>query len=395
MAATTVDPPGVLPSNEDPSHGRQESVGVVLAESGPSFQAASCIVPPGQRQMCLAGLDLFLDQSIAARAGAATLAAIRDAISGQFAPDAAGKDCPAALDTRVEREINQKEYSPIPVPDETVTAPPAVQMVVQVSFVPGEATVCDMGLAPVLATPDGFDNGQLSLNAKIGSQSPRGPFTYSADATAWTSVPRAPAGQPLKTEFNPLSIDAAVDPHLSIAYESGGSDPGAEPVLQLAHVTISAVRQEVTLVGPTGPLLKVGLGPSLELSAGIKKKDAEEKVEDAESAGEDANEAEADVADQISGDAVAGIEEAVSEFDGLDISGDVAHALFDHLQATLDGALEADPVLVALVPAAADAVAGEVTAGDAAAIDAETAGEVGVEVGGTDALTDLFLVFVL
>ena len=402
LAATTVDRPGMLPSSADPSHGRDESVGVVLADEGGGYQAASCILPPGQRQLCLAGLGLFTDQSIAAQAGATAVARLHDAISGLSTADAAGGDCPAALDATMEREINKSDDSPIPVPDDSIDTPLAVQAVVDVSFVPGEATVCDTGLTAALRTPDGFDGGLLSLSAKVAGQSVRGPFTYSADATAWTSAPGSPAGQQLKTEFDPLSVDAAIDPRLRFEFTTDGSDSEAEPVLDIAHITISADREDVTLVGPSGPLLRVGLGPSLELSVGIKKKDAEEAVKDAESAGEDEASAEADVADEISGDAAAGIDEAASEFDGLDISGEVIQALFDQLQAGLLDALEADTVLIAFVPPDADApaseatpddvTADEVTADDAAALDTEAAGAA-VEVDGAEALTDLFVLF--
>ena len=392
LAATTTDAPGILPPKGDPSHGRDESVGVVLADSGGAFQAASCTLPPDQRQLCLAGLGLFVDQGIAARAGVAALASLHDAISDLATGDAAREGCPAALDAKVEREINKKKDSPIPIPDESIKTPPAVHAVVTASLVPGDVIVCDTGLTPILKTPGGFAGGQLSLEAKISGQSRRGPFTYSAEATAWTGTPGAPSGQPLKTEFNPLSIEAAVDPHLSIVYGRSG----AEPVFEIAHITISAVRQDVTLVGPSGPLLRVGLGPSLELSVGIKKKDTEEKVEDAESGGEDETTAEADVADQISGDAVTGIDEAASEFDGLDISGEVIQELFDQLQVNLVDAFEADPVLIDFGASTADAapgeaVADEVTADEAAAIDAETAADAGVEVGGIDVLIDLFI----
>lgn len=390
LAATTVELPGVLPAKADPSHGRDESLGVVLASSG-AYQAASCTLPSSQLQLCLAGLGLFVDQTIAAQAGASALATIHDAVGRLSGPDAAKDKCPAALDVRAEHEINKKQDDPIPIPDESINTPPAVQAAVTVSFVPGEVTVCDTGLTPVLKTPGGFDSGVLSLNATFADKSIRGPFTYRADVTAWTSAPGAPSGQQLKTEFNPLSIEAAVDPRLSIVQEFGGSRSGAEPVLEIAHVTISAVRQEVTLVGPSGPLLRVALGPSLELGVGIKKKDAEQKVKDEESQGQDEASAEADVADEISGDAVNGLEEAASEFDGLDISGDVSKDLFDHLQETLLDAIETDPVLVVSVPAAVDAVPAEVTADDAAALDADVA-DTAVEVGGTEDLIDLFFV---
>ena len=144
-------------------------------------------------------------------------------------------------------------------------------------------------------------------------------------------------------------------------------------------------------MGPSGPLLKVGLGPSLELSAAIKWAGAEEEVKDAEAAGEDATDAEAEVADQVSGDAVRGIEETASEFKGLDISDDVADDLFSQLQTDLDGSLEADPLLTAFVPAAADAVPSEVTPGEAAAIDAETGVDAAIEADGTEVLILLFL----
>lgn len=396
LAATTVDRPGVLPSSADPSRGRDGSVGIVLADEGGEYQAASCILPTGQRQLCLAGLGLFTDQSIAAQAGASAVARLHDAISGLSTTDTADGDCPAALDAKVEREIDKSDDSPIAVPEDSIDAPLAVQAVVDVSFVPGEVTVCDTGLTTALGTPDGFDGGLLSLNAKIAGQSVRGPFTYSADATAWTSAPGAPAGQQLKTEFDPLSVDAGIDPRLRFEFTADGSGTAAEPVLDIAHVTISADRQEVTLVGPSGPLLRVGLGPSLELSVGIKKTDAEQAVEDAESTGEGEASAEADVADEISGNATDGIDEAASEFDGLDISGEVMQALFDQLQAILLDAFEADAVLIAFADTPAsdgtadDSTADDVTANDAAALDAEAA-DTAVEVDGTADLIDLFI----
>jgi hypothetical protein len=140
----------------------------------------------------------------------------------------------------------------------------------------------------------------------------------------------------------------------------------------------------------------VGLGPSLELSVGIKKTDAEQAVEDAESTGEGEASAEADVADEISGNATDGIDEAASEFDGLDISGEVMQALFDQLQAILLDAFEADAVLIAFADTPAsdgtadDSTADDVTANDAAALDAEAA-DTAVEVDGTADLIDLFI----
>ena len=96
----------------------------------------------------------------------------------------------------------------------------------------------------------------------------------------------------------------------------------------------------------------------------------------------------------ISEDAVSGIDEAASEFDGLDISGAVSKALFDQLQAALADALGADPVLI-IVPAAADAVPSEVAADDAAAIDVETAADAAVDVDASDVLVDLFIVAII
>jgi hypothetical protein len=79
LAATTVNLPGTLPASADPSHGRAESVGVIVASTG-AGQTAGCILPASQRRVCVAGLRLFAAQSIAARSGAARVAAIQSAI---------------------------------------------------------------------------------------------------------------------------------------------------------------------------------------------------------------------------------------------------------------------------------------------------------------------------
>jgi hypothetical protein len=79
LAATTVNPPGTLPASADPSHGHAESVGVIVASTG-AGQTASCILPASQRRVCVVGLRLFAAQSIAARSGAARVAAIQAAV---------------------------------------------------------------------------------------------------------------------------------------------------------------------------------------------------------------------------------------------------------------------------------------------------------------------------
>src|SRR5262249_4094508 len=152
---------------------------------------------------------------------------------------------------------------------------------VSVEFIPEDATICDSAVSVGLATPDGFDNGTMSLSATISGRPVLGPFTYSAASAAWTSVPGAPGGQQLVTRFDPLSVTTSVDPGLKA--QLGGDDPGLS--LQIADLTIDAVHQDVTLVAPPGPSLKVGLGPTLDIGVEIKKGAADDAAEDAESEG--------------------------------------------------------------------------------------------------------------
>jgi hypothetical protein len=81
LAATILDPPGTLSADADPSHGQEESVGVVVASDG-GGQEAGCVLPSDQRQICIAGLNLFVDQSLVARDGTTPLTAIQSAVDG-------------------------------------------------------------------------------------------------------------------------------------------------------------------------------------------------------------------------------------------------------------------------------------------------------------------------
>ncbi len=377
-AATIVDPPGVplfvgvLPSS-------REALNVMVASTDQT-QYATCALPAGQRQICLAGLDYFVTQTIAGQAGSATLAAIQAGIgtmagrpkSSLAAPDA---DCHADLDASLDDEIDRPAQ--IPIPADVINLPELAGQV-SVSFVPEEAAVCDSRLTPVLNTPV-FLNGDLSLGATLSDGARRGPFVYAADSTRWTSTPGAPAGQHLVTRFNLASVSASVQPKLSLGFESNGE---FKPVLDIASISISAFKLEVTLVRQSGALLQVGLGPTLEITAGIGARELEEEVEDGESEGLPTGAIELDLADQMGEDTAIGIGQAAEEFFGVNISTQVIAPLAREIAGSVNSDLEFDPALAEFTPAdIADEfppddqpIDSEFTAADGAAADAETGG---------------------
>lgn len=391
-AATILDPPGV-PLLVGVSPSSREALNVMVA-SADQTQFAMCALPPGQRQVCLAGLDYFVTQTIAAQAGPETLAAVQAGIgnmaprprSSGAAPDA---DCHANVDVSLDDEIGQSK--PFAIPADLVDLP-EVQGQVSVSLILEDGAVCDSRLTPVLHTPVLYD-GNLSLGVTLSGCAKRGPFVYAAKSTRWTSTPGAPAGQHLVTRFNLASVSASVDPKLSLAFHSNGE---LEPALDLASVSISAFRLEVTLVRQSGALLQVGLGPTLELTAEIDPREAAEEVEDGESEGLPSGAIDVDVADQLGANTAIGIDDAATEFFGLDISAPVSEALAREIAGSLFSDLESDSALAGFTSAdSADdlppddqPIDSEFTPAEEAAADTETEGLGDIIV---DAFGDLLL----
>lgn len=397
QAATIVDPPGMpLLGGVSDSPAGEQAVNVMVNDED-ATQVASCALPAGQWQVCAAGLGYFAAQSMAASAGPATVAAIQAAVdetgtgTGASGGKAAGGDCRAPADVTLEREIAESAGQPIAVPGEVIGLPRLYGQV-SVSLVPGEVAVCDSGLTASLATPGGFDDGDMSLSAAIPGAGTRGPFTYSAASAAWTSVPGAPPGQRLATRFDPASAEASAGASLSLALTLPEGE--LAPSLDIAHVSISAVRQDITLIGPPGPVLRAALGPTLVISAGITVKAVEGAVEEQASEEEEGTgpgSAEAVVADRVGGDAVDAIDQAALEFYGLEIPAGVNARLSAELVPGLLGLLEADPVLAAFDPAGAPTVDGQAPPGsDPAAIDSAE-GVPADDVGGLGFLEDLLL----
>jgi hypothetical protein len=396
-AATVRVPPDAADPNLPASgNGRDQTLAVFVASlqshTDPTIvqaggQEADCALPASEQAVCVAGLQYFVTQSMAADAGPKSVAAVLAAVSDASA--ASELPCPAALALSLEQEIDKSAELRIPVPHAAINLPSQLAGQASVSFVPGDVTVCQSSLTAALNTPDGFDNGNMSLRATTGDGAIRGRVVYPADATTWVQTPGAPPGQRLRTQFDPASVSASVAPQLVIGFSTTGSEPEAE--VQIAQVTVAADHQEMTLVAPPGPMLRIGLGPSLEFDVSVKKAAADQAIEDEEGQGIDPSAAEQDVADQLGGDAVVAIEENSTEFYGLDISSSVSQQLFSELQTDLVNAFQDDPLVAAFDPAAADAVASDVTAADAAAIDVETAAEASVDVDAIDFLAVLFL----
>jgi hypothetical protein len=349
-AATILDPPGV-PFAVDAIPSGRETLNVMVASTDRA-QFATCALPPGQQQVCVAGLDYFVTQTMAAQAGPATVAAIQAGI-GTMArgPGSSGAapepECHADVDVSLEDKIDTLAQKPIGIPADVVDLP-ELEGQVNVSFVPEDVAVCDSRLKPVLNTPGGFDYGELSVGATLSGGARRGPFVYRADFTRWTSTPGAPAGQHLVTKFNLASVSASVDPKLSLGFDSTGR---LEPFLDIATISIAAFKLEVTLVEQSGALLQVGLGPTLEITAGIGPQEAEEEVEEGVSEGLPTGAIDLAVADDDGVDTAVGMEEAAKEVDGLEISPEVSEPLAQELAGSIFTDLEADPVLAGFTPA--------------------------------------------
>jgi hypothetical protein len=396
-AATILDPPGV-PLFVGASPSSREAVNIMVA-STELTQFAICALPPDQRQVCLAGLDYFVTQTIAAQAGPATVAAIQADIgnmAGRPRSSRAGPDaqCHAHVDASLDTEIGASAQQPISIPADAIDLPEVAGQVT-VSIVPGNVAVCDAGLTPVLNTPGGFDNGDLSLGASIHRGVRRGPFVYSAKSTAWTSTPGAPAGQQFRTSFQRGTVTASVDPDLSLGYDPATGE--ADLAFDIAQIKISVLEHQVTLVGPHGPLLQVGLGPTLEITVQISKEEVEEEVEDGESEGLPTGAIDVDVADEMGANSVIGVNAVTTEFYEVNISNQVGGALAQEMAGNLLTAIDSDPQLGAFTPADPDdfpaddqPVDSDVTAADGSAADADTLAGGDLVV---DGLFDLILAF--
>jgi hypothetical protein len=307
-------------------------------------------------------------------------------------PAGASPTCRALVDFQLEQELHKAAQHRFNIPANTIKFLANVAGEVVVDYIPGDATACKNHLTSIVNMPGVYANGELSLGADGPDGTHYGPFVYSAPQVSWISTPGAPVVDPVVIKFSPASVDAEVNPHLSI----GITGQGIRPTLQLASVQLHAIRTQVTLVSHNDSLLQVGLGPTIALEAQIAYSDAEKEVKNLEAEGVDAQTAEADVAQELAGDSSIAAEQVASEYYVADIQPAV-RVLYVQLDDSLLAALEADPALVAVVsPSAgfaedpavpADAA---ITASDAAAIDT-TIGADAVEAGGLEELLALLL----
>jgi hypothetical protein len=383
--------------------GKDETVALVVGSPGdskvdPTSQIAACTLAANQASVCLTALEFFATQSvlesIAPNAQPTLFAALGDALgvvsnstTTTKAPDR--PECQANGD--VEREINQSAHSRIPIPDKEIALPAGLPGRVTVNFVVGDVKLCKNNLNPILNTPGGFVSGQLSLSAadSAGGVADHGPFVYSAAATAWTEVPGAPPGQVLTTMFSPAKFEASVNPQLTASFTGSGS-PTID--VQIATATVSALTQNVTLVGAgLGPLLQVTLGPSLELAVKVGKGSADEAVKTEEAQGVDEATAVEDVADELASDAIVGIDLELSEYYGVIIATSAEQTVFVTIRESLVTAFESDPAITAFSAAAADAVPTVITPAEAASLDGEIAAADVIDVGALDELLFFFL----
>ncbi|OIJ63600.1 hypothetical protein [Streptomyces mangrovisoli] len=354
----------------------------------------SCTLPAAQRSVCAAALDEFAAQAARIASVQAEIDAVHQGL-GVASSDAASEDdpeCKPNAAVSVERELGLISSKKIPVSGRNLSLP--IPGEISVSYVPGAIKLCAHGVTTALRTPDGFDDGVMSLGAtaKEGARSVFGPFTYSAAAAAWTSLPGAPRGQKVKHEFKKMAFkQLEADPSLSLAFSGKGD---ASLSLNIASAEFVAAQEEVTLVSHDDALLQASFGPSLEVSVGVPLKEFEEKIAEDEAMGMTEEAAIQDVSEQVSGDAVEGIAAEAAHFDGVTVSEAAERAAYESTRSGLAEALEADSSLpeaaAAAEATASEAVASEVTAAEAAAIEGEVATGA-IELEASDLLLFLFV----
>jgi hypothetical protein len=262
------------------------------------------------------------------------------------------------------------------LPIREVRLPAGLAGAVGVSFVPGDVTVCENQLTAVLNSD--FSGGSLSLSAADGGRK-FGPFVYQDESTSWTQTPGAPPGQSWVTKFDPASVEWSVSPSLSAGFDVG-EQKGSLSV-QLASADIQAYNKTVTLVSAAGPLLEFAFHPALEFSVSVQRDSVDDAVEHEEQQGVDPASAEANVADELAGDATVAVAAEASVDFGVTVSVVNTQTMFETISTVLTAALAQDPVILAAA-APGETPAGEVTAGDVAAIDRETNRAINVDADG-------------
>jgi hypothetical protein len=237
----------------------------------------------------------------------------------------------------------------------------------------GELDLCDSSVIIKAAaqtwlstTPKGPELSLTTTQAAPAS----GPFIYLGSGARWDLPHGAPPNVHVASQFNWQHASFTISPTFSISFEATKPlQPDVE--LDVGQYSVPTFALTETLVSHKQSLLRATLGPTLDLTASISKKDAEDLVKDGIAAGEAVQVAIDDVSEDITAEVAQGIE--VVESDGFKVIVPVVAlvTLVPKLDAVLSQALDLDPDAVTLGTATADVLSGaEPTAGEIAAVDA-------------------------
>lgn len=413
LAAAIQIPPGVRDPDlnaysPQPLSGGTNSVLAVVTSELPrgqvsaTAQAVACSLPTAEASICAASLAWFLATSdVGTRLGAGltpALAGLAAALNSPSTPPTLPGEPVGHLtcypDVSFDNRLAQFAKIPISIPSGSLTLPEGVGGDIAVDFLLNSADVCKNGLTDTLGTlPGVYTDAGLSIGATATDGSSFGPFVYSPPQLAWVSTPGVSPDQPgLVTDFSVAKVEASINPHLSLAFT--GDD--VVPAVALADFTLSAPEVPVTTVDGKDVLMRVSLGPKLQVQAEVSPQDIEQTVQQTED-GIDSEDPAAvrqtaitDTAEQVSADAIGGAGEDISAIYGASVQ-TAERSLESQLYRVIVVALDNDSLLVVvstLAPIESDPAPIEA---DIAPIDEA----IGPEVFDVGALGDLFAIFLL
>lgn len=291
-------------------------------------QEIACTLPAQQEDVCAAALSFFLaDSAIGTRldpgqlrSALAGLQAFLPAQHHDQAQECSSGGVRATYEppwvTKLNDQLHAKAHKHLPVSVATIRLPAGLFMNLAPSFQPNEATICANGLADggLFGEQDPWENNLLSMEARPSTgienanRATLGPFTYSADATAWINAPGV-AESERKTTFQP---EAKLLPPTKLNFTSRGLDVE----VPLAELEFAAVRSELRLVSNGHEVLAAGLAPTLSLELTVSKRnlldDLAEKAQET-----DLETAERELAREVADDVRAAAESEGEGFYGL------------------------------------------------------------------------------
>jgi hypothetical protein len=234
----------------------------------------------------------------------------------------------------------------------------------------GELDLCDSSVT-IKAPPQTWitttrKGPKLSLTTNQAA-SAAGPFVYLGTGARWVLPQGSPTNVHLASQFNWQRASFTINPTFSSSFDVNKPlVPDIE--LDIGQYSVPTFALTETLVDQKQALLRVTLGPTLDLTAGISKKDSEDLVKDGIAAGEAVQVAIDDVSEVITAEVTQGIE--VIESDGFKVILPVAAlvAIVHNLNSVLSQVFDLDPDAVPIGIATSAVESGAATAGESAEV---------------------------